>query len=279
VIYLIDDKILIYKIIDLALEEDGPDITSEAIFLHNEQIDAAFYAKSSGIIAGLDIADKIFKKVDASITFMPTLHDGTKVKKGAKIADVHGPTIAILKAERVVLNFMQRMSGIATVTARYVKKVKETGAKILDTRKTAPGCRILDKYAVRIGGGINHRFGLYDMALIKDNHIDKAGSITKAVMDIKEKNPAITIEVETRSLEDIKESLELNIDRVMLDNFSIENTAKAVALVGSRVPLEASGGVTLKTVKKIAQTGVDFISVGELTHSVKALDISMKVVK
>ncbi|MDT8274317.1 MAG: carboxylating nicotinate-nucleotide diphosphorylase, partial [Desulfomonilia bacterium] len=186
-----------------------------------------------------------------------------------------GRTLGILKAERVALNFLQRMSGIATRTARYVEAVKSTRARILDTRKTVPGLRILDKMAVRIGGGENHRMGLWDMALIKDNHIDAAGSITRAVRKVRHAFPGIPIEVEARCLDDVMELLELNPDRIMIDNFVIDDIKKAVELVNTRIPLEASGGITLDTVRDVALAGVDFISVGELTHSVHALDISL----
>ena len=275
--YIVPEKDrLIDKIIDLALEEDGPDITSEAIFSQNGTTRYILYSKAAGIIAGIPIAERILKKIDPNSVFEILVEDGKYVSKGVPIANIFGKTIALLKAERVVLNFLQRMSGIATKTAEFVKKVEGTKAKILDTRKTSPGLRMLDKYAVKVGGGINHRFGLYDMAMIKDNHIDCAGSIRNAVNIIKEKKPNVRIEVEARTLDDVKELIELDVNMIMLDNFRLADIYKAVDIVKGRVLLEASGGVTLDTVRDIALTGVDFISVGELTHSVKALDLSMK---
>ncbi|MDY6820171.1 MAG: carboxylating nicotinate-nucleotide diphosphorylase [Deferribacterota bacterium] len=269
---------LIDKIIDLALEEDGPDITSEAIFSQNDTTRYVLYSKAAGIIAGIQIAERILKKIDPNSSFEILAEDGEHVTEGVTIANIFAKTIPLLKAERVILNFIQRMSGIATKTAEFVKKVEGTKAKILDTRKTSPGLRVLDKYAVKVGGGVNHRFGLYDMAMIKDNHIDCAGSIRSAVNIVKEKSPNVRIEAEARTLDDVKELIELDVNMVMLDNFKLADIYKAVDIVKDRVLLEASGGVTLDTVRDIALTGVDFISVGELTHSVKALDLSMKAV-
>ena len=275
---LLSDNELIDKIVELALEEDGPDVTSESIFSYNNRSQCVITSKATGILAGINITEKILKKTDPDCSFKSLMEDGNTVNYGSKIAAVSGRTTALLKAERVVLNFMQRMSGIATKTAEFVERVKDTKARILDTRKTSPGFRILDKYAVKVGGGVNHRFGLYDLALIKDNHIDCAGSIVNAVNLVKRKNPHIKIEVEARTLADVEELITLDINMIMLDNFTIENLEKAVSIVNGKIPLEASGGVTLDTVRDIALTGVDFISVGELTHSVKALDISMKVI-
>jgi nicotinate-nucleotide pyrophosphorylase (carboxylating) len=269
---------LIDRIIDLALEEDGPDITSEMIFSQTDTSTYILYSKAPGIIAGIHIAERILKKIDPNSFFEILIEDGEYVSEGVPIANIFGKTIPLLKSERVILNFMQRMSGIATKTAAFVKKLEGTKAKILDTRKTSPGLRVLDKYAVKVGGGVNHRFGLYDMAMIKDNHIDCAGSIRNAVNIIKEKKPNVAIEVEARTLNDVKELIDLDVNMIMLDNFELANIYKAVDIVKGRVLLEASGGVTLDTVRDIALTGVNFISVGELTHSVKALDLSMKVV-
>ncbi|MGC9324591.1 MAG: carboxylating nicotinate-nucleotide diphosphorylase [Desulfomonilia bacterium] len=270
-----DTKGLVERVIDLALEEDGHDATSWAVFSGHDAMNGVFTAKEQGCIAGLDIAAQVFSRVDSSIRFEFLVADGDFVNSGTGIGLVRGPTRGILKAERVALNFLQRMSGIATRTAQYVEAVKGTRAIILDTRKTSPGLRLLDKMAVRIGGGRNHRMGLWDMALIKDNHIDAAGSITRAVQRVREVYPRIPIEVEARTLDDVRKVLELNPDRIMLDNFTLADMKRAVTLVDSRVPLEASGGITLETVRDVALTGVDFISVGELTHSVKALDISL----
>jgi len=268
---------LLPRIIDLALEEDGTDVTSNAVFDPADRLKAKFTAKSSGIIAGLDIAEMVFKKLDGKALFEKKVDDGSHVKTGTVIAEISGCARALLKAERVALNFMQRMSGIATMTSLFLKEIRGTKAVLLDTRKTAPGQRVLDKIAFRTGGGQNHRMGLFDMALIKDNHIDRVGSISEAVRKVKAFSENIPVEVECRTLEDVKEALSSNVDRVMLDNFSIDGMKKAVLLVNGRVPLEASGGITLKTIKDVAQTGVDYISVGEVTHSVKAFDISMTI--
>jgi nicotinate-nucleotide pyrophosphorylase (carboxylating) len=267
---------LVDKIIELALEEDGPDITSESIFSHDDFSKYGIFSKATGIAAGINIAEKIIKTTDSDCSFESIIEDGNRVSYGTKIAIVSGKTVALLRAERVVLNFLQRMSGIATKTAEFVERVKDTKAKILDTRKTSPGFRILDKYAVKVGGGANHRFGLYDLALIKDNHIDCAGSISKAVNMVKQKNPNIKIEVEARTLADVKELIKLEVNMIMLDNFDLNELEQAVHIVKGKIPLEASGGITLDSVRDIALTGVDYISIGELTHSVKALDISMK---
>lgn len=268
---------LIIKIIDLALEEDGTDVTSNALFESSDRLKAKFTAKSSGIIAGLDIADMVFKKLDKNTVFEKIVDDGSRVEAGTVIAEISGSARALLKAERVALNFMQRMSGIATMTGLFIKEIEGTGAVLLDTRKTAPGQRMLDKFAFKTGGGQNHRKGLYDMALIKDNHIDRVGSITEAVRRVKFCSESIPVEVECRTLEDVKEAISSDVDRIMLDNFSTDGMKKAVLLVGGRIPLEASGGITLKTIRDVALTGVDYISVGEVTHSVKAFDISMTI--
>jgi nicotinate-nucleotide pyrophosphorylase (carboxylating) len=273
------DTRIITQIIDLALEEDGQDKTSEAIFSPDDCLHAALFAKEAGIIAGIAIAREVFYRQDSKISFDAHVSDGIKITPGFKIASVHGPARGVLRAERVVLNFMQRMSGIATAISTYVKKCEGTKAKILDTRKTVPGHRILDKLAVRIGGGMNHRMGLYDMALIKDNHIDRVGSISEAVKRIRQTFLDLPIEVEARTLVDVKELMALKVDRIMLDNFAIEDLKKAVDLVNGQIPLEASGGITLANIRDVALTGVDFISVGAITHSVKALDITMLIEK
>jgi nicotinate-nucleotide pyrophosphorylase (carboxylating) len=270
-----DTAELMDDIIQLALDEDGRDITTEAIFSEERSVQAVMKAKADGIIAGVQVAKRVFTLVDPGITCIFEVHDGQAVVAGSKIAVISGPARGILKAERVALNFLQRMSGIATSTATYVKSLEGTKACILDTRKTSPGQRVLDKMAVRLGGGNNHRMGLFDMALIKDNHIDAAGSIKEAVDRVRKAFPSVAIEVEARSLVDVRTLLGLNVDRVMLDNFSIKEMEQAVKLVDGRIPLEASGGITLKTIRAVALTGVDYISVGEITHSVKALDISM----
>lgn len=268
---------LIDKIIDLALLEDGHDATSSAVFPHDEVLRAVFLAKGEGIIAGLELARQVFDHVNPSIVCEFAIKDGAPVHKGQTIGWVTGPAVDVLRAERIALNFMQRMSGIASATAQYVLKVRGTAARILDTRKTAPGHRVLDKWAVRIGGGTNHRMGLWDMALIKDNHIDRVGSITEAVKMVRTSSPDIPIEVEARNLDDVKELMEIGVDRIMLDNFSLEDMRRAVQMVNKATPLEASGGITLETVHDVALTGVDYISVGDITHSVKSLDISLLI--
>jgi nicotinate-nucleotide pyrophosphorylase (carboxylating) len=274
---LMNTRELINRIIDLALEEDGFDVTANAIFSETDTLKAVFTAKSSGIIAGLDVAETVFKRLDNDAVFEKKVCDGDRVDKGMVLALISGNAGGLLKAERVALNFMQRMSGIATMTGMFVKELEGTKTLLLDTRKTAPGQRLLDKMAVRLGGGQNHRMGLHDMALIKDNHIDRVGSIAEAVKRVRGLSKDIPIEVECRTLEDVKEVLALNVDRIMLDNFSVMEMRKAVSLIDGRTPVEASGGITLKTIRDVALTGVDYISVGEITHSVKAFDISMTI--
>jgi len=273
----VDNKEPITHIIDLALAEDGRDKTSEAIFSKQDCLRAAMLAKEEGIVAGINIAEKVFQRQDPDITFEAYVMDGTRIYPQEKIASVYGPVMSILKTERVALNFLQRMSGIATATAEYVKRLEGTGTQILDTRKTAPGHRFLDKLAVRLGGGANHRMGLYDMALIKDNHIDAVGSIREAVKRIRDAFPDLPVEVEARSLPDVKDLLRIGIDRIMLDNFSLEDMKEAAHIVNRKIPLEASGGITLDNIREVALTGVDYISIGALTHSVKALDITMLI--
>ena len=268
---------LIRKIIELALEEDGEDVTSHALFLPEDMLRGEIRAKEQGMIAGVSIAEQVFKRVDQATVFERRVSDGALVQAGQSIAMVKGTARALLKAERVALNFMQRMSGIATMTARYMEEIRGSKACLLDTRKTAPGNRLLDKCAVRIGGGMNHRMGLFDMALIKDNHIDRIGSMSEAVKRVREKYPSLAIEVEARNLNDVEESVQLGVDRIMLDNFALPDMREAVKRVAGRIPLEASGGITLANIRDVAATGVDFISVGEITHSVRALDISMTV--
>ena len=237
--------------------------------------------KQEGIIAGVSIAEQIFKSFDSEIQFQKKISDGTKVKVGDVVFYVKGREQILLQAERLMLNVMQRMSGIATVTDVYVQHTKGTNAKILDTRKTTPNNRFLEKEAVKIGGGMNHRFGLYDMVMIKDNHVDFSGGITKAVERVvnylKERNKQLKIEVEVRNFEELQEALSVKeIDRIMLDNFSVENTYKAVELVDGKVELESSGGINLETINSYAKTGVDYISVGALTHQILSLDLSLK---
>jgi nicotinate-nucleotide pyrophosphorylase (carboxylating) len=266
---------LITRIIDLALEEDGEDITSTSIFSPADRMRATFKAKAQGVLAGTDIVRRVFARLDTTAVCTFYLGDGQALQPADSIGTVEGSAVAVLKGERVALNFLQRMSGIATRTARYVSLTEGTRARILDTRKTAPGQRVLDKYAVKTGGGTNHRMGLWDMALIKDNHIDREGSIEGAVDKVRKACPGLPVEVEARTLEDVRKLLAIGVDRIMLDNFSPADMRKAVEETAGRVPLEASGGISLATVRDVALTGVDFISVGDITHSMAALDISL----
>jgi nicotinate-nucleotide pyrophosphorylase (carboxylating) len=236
-------------------------------------------AKQEGVIAGLDVAQAVYHAIDPEVKFYPQVEESAWVRRGQILAIVHGRARSLLTAERTALNFLGRMSGIATLTRRFVEAVSGTKAVILDTRKTAPGLRIFDKLAVRRGGGQNHRFGLYDMSLIKDNHIDFVGSITEAVTRARAGAPGLPVEVEARTLEDVREALELGIDRILLDNMSLEMMREAVRLVAGRVKLEASGNITLENVRAVAETGVDFISCGALTRSVRVFDLSFDYVQ
>jgi nicotinate-nucleotide pyrophosphorylase (carboxylating) len=268
-------------IVQLALGEDigSGDVTTMSILAATVRLSGRILSKEEGVVAGLDVARSVFRAVDEETLFTLRVDDGDLVGNGTTLATVTGPGAGILSAERVALNFLQRMSGIATMTRRFVKAVEGTKAVILDTRKTAPGLRALDKLAVKLGGGQNHRFGLYDMVLIKDNHIAAAGSIAEAVRRARPTADAKrqAIEVEVTSLVQFREALAAEPDRIMLDNMSLGDMAEAVALAGDAVELEASGNVTLDNVAQIAATGVDFISVGALTHSVRALDISLEI--
>lgn len=265
------------EIIGRALQEDigDGDITSGATIPADLRYAGVFLVKATGVIAGLEAVRQTFAQVDERIRFTVHVADGSAVQPGDIVAEAEGPGRSLLTAERVALNFLQRMSGIASLTRRYVDAVAGTRARILDTRKTVPGLRLLDKWAVTLGGGVNHRIGLYDMALIKDNHIVAAGGIGAAVARVRAADHrGRPIEVEVTSLEQLREALALDVDQIMLDNMSLDEMAAAVALVDGAVPLEASGNVSLETVRAIAETGVDYISVGKLTHSVAALDVS-----
>ena len=267
----------IEEIVRRALDEDLPDITSEAIFDASDQGRARFVAKSNGILAGLPYAEATFRAIDPTARFKAQKSDGDEVRSGDIIAEVAGAVIALLSGERTALNFLQRASGIATITRAYVDAVRETKAKIYDTRKTAPGLRALDKYAVRCGGGENHRTGLFDMFLIKNNHVDRAGSITAAVERVRRQGMVQKIMVEVRNSAELEEALALRPDFILLDNMKPSELRDAVRRTAGAVPLEASGGITFLNVREIAETGVDRISIGALTHSVKALDISMRI--
>ena len=264
-------------IVRRALDEDLPDITSEAIFEPGDQGRAHFLMKASGVLAGLAFAERTFAAIDPSASFVAKRKDGDEVETGDVVAEVRASVIALLAGERTALNLMQRACGIATATKRYVDAVRGTRAKIYDTRKTAPGLRALDKYAVRCGGGENYRIGLYDMFLIKNNHIDRAGSITAAVERIRSRKMAQKIMVEVRNEAELDEALTLHPDFILLDNMSPAAMRTAVEQVAGAVPLEASGGITIENIREIAETGVDRISIGALTHSVVALDISMRI--
>jgi nicotinate-nucleotide pyrophosphorylase (carboxylating) len=265
-------------IVRRALEEDigDGDVTTACTIAPDARVTGRFLAKAAGVVAGLEVARAVFARLDPRVRLVLRVADGEAVEARTILADIDGPGRAVLSAERVALNFLQRMSGIATLTRRFVEAVRDTRAVILDTRKTAPGLRALDKWAVRLGGGQNHRMGLYDMVLIKDNHIAAVGSITEAVARVRagdSRHRPIEVEVTTRA--ELAEALALDVDRIMLDNMSREEMREAVRIAAGRVPLEASGGVRLETVGAIAATGVDFISVGAITHSIAALDISL----
>jgi len=271
----------ILKLIDLAIEEDikTGDVTTNLIISHNETREAAFIVKQKGIIAGLEVAKMVIKKFDPDATWTLNKKDGDVCLKGDIPAVVKGKYRALLSSERTALNFLQRMSGIATKTDRFVKQLEGHNTKILDTRKTVPGHRVLDKYAVRIGGGTNHRAGLYDMVLIKDNHIKLAGGIKSAVIMVRKNiHKSMKVEVETSTISEVKEALEAGVDIIMFDNMNVDEMKEAAIICKGKVLTEASGNVSIQNVRKIAETGVDYISVGELTHSVEALDISMKII-
>lgn len=273
---------LIDALIDLAFAEDIGD--GDHTTLSTIPADAMgrqhLLVKEEGILAGVDIARRVFERYDPSLKMTVMIGDGSRVKPGDIAFVVEGPVRSLLVTERTMLNIMQRMSGIATMTDRYQERLKGLKAKVLDTRKTTPGMRILEKEAVRIGGGANHRIGLFDMILIKDNHVDFAGGIPNAVSRarayLKEKGKDLKIEVEVRNTDEIRQALDARVDRIMLDNFTPERTAEAVALIGGAAEIESSGGITLDTLRDYGEAGVDFISVGALTHSVKGLDMSFK---
>ena len=277
------DKQELDQFITNAMHEDvrGGDYSSLASIDANTQGKARLLVKDNGILCGLEIAKAVFAKVDANLRMENHIQEGAQIKYGDIAFHVYGSAISILTAERLVLNCMQRMSGIATKTNEYVKAIEGTNAKVIDTRKTTPNIRFLEKYAVTVGGGSNHRFGLYDMIMLKDNHIDFCGGITKAVNKVKEylkaNNLDLRIEVETRNLDNVKEALACDgIHRIMLDNFTPDKVKEAVDIIHKKYETEASGGITLETIRNYAETGVDFISVGALTHSVKSLDLSLK---
>ena len=264
-----------------ALEEDTGtgDVTTDTIVPADASLHGRIVAKQDGVVAGLFVAEQVMLALSDQIKLVANVPDGSRVSRATVLADVEGPARALLTGERTALNFLGRMSGIATLTRRFVDAVAGTKAVILDTRKTAPGLRITDKLAVRLGGGQNHRTGLFDMVLIKDNHIDFAGSITAAVERVRASDTSLEIEVETRTLDNVREALALGVQRILLDNMSIETMREAVRLCDGKAKLEASGNVTLDNVLEVAGTGVDYISVGALTHSPRVFDVSLEFVE
>lgn len=264
-----------------ALAEDvGPgDATTDSIVPAAATAQVQIVAKQAGVIAGLNVARAVFLQFDNQIVFKPHVSDGSSVLRGDVIAEVSGSARALLTGERTALNFLGRMSGIATLTRQFVEAVAGTRAAILDTRKTAPGLRATDKLAVKLGGGQNHRGGLFDMVLIKDNHIDFAGSLAEAVRRARAVGTNLEIEVEARSIQEVREALRMKVERVLLDNMTPETMREAVEINGGAAKLEASGNVSLENVREIAETGVDYISVGALTHSPRTFDVSLKWIK
>lgn len=279
----IDEQI--EQIVEIALAEDvgRGDVTTIATVPEDSFSKAAIVARENLILCGLPVAEIVFKKIDESVNVSPVKRDGDKVEANSTIAYVTGKTRGILTGERVALNFLQRLSGVATATSKFVEAIKGTNAKILDTRKTTPGLRKLEKYAVRCGGGANHRMGLYDQILIKDNHLaalknESPNPIFAAVKRARERFPSLIVEVEADTLDQVRQAVEANADIILLDNMTIEQIHEAVKIVNSRCKLEVSGGVNLNTVRAFAETGVDFISVGSITHSARAVDIALDFV-
>lgn len=277
------EKELVDKLIDLSFAEDigDGDHTTLCCIPEEARGKSRMIIKEEGILAGVKIAEEVFNRFDSTLKVEILINDGTKIKPGDVAMVVEGSVRSLLQTERLMLNIVQRMSGIATITHKYMELLKGTKAKVLDTRKTTPGMRILEKMAVKIGGGENHRIGLFDMILLKDNHVDFAGGISNAIDRCHEyleaKNKDLKIEIEVRSIDELNQVLEHGgVNRIMLDNFSVEDTRMAVDLIGGKYEIESSGGITLDTIRSYAECGVDYISVGALTHSVKSLDISFK---
>ncbi len=281
---MINNK-LIDSLIEIALKEDigDGDHTTLSCIDNTLEGKAQLLVKEDGILCGVEVAKKIYQKFDSDLKINVFIEDGTPIKKGDIVYTVEGKRVSILQTERLVLNFMQRLSGISTQTNQYVKLLEGTNTKVLDTRKTTPGLRLLEKYAVKTGGGYNHRIGLYDMILIKDNHIDYAGGVKNAINKtfqyLSEKGKDLKIEVEARSFDEIKEILEFdNIERILIDNFTPEETVKAIELINGKCSTESSGGITKESLRAYAEAGVDYISVGALTHQIKSLDLSLKAI-
>lgn len=276
------EKIIIDPIIKNALEEDlgWGDVTTDSTIPAESIIKGNFIAKAEGVVCGIDVCRRVFEIVDGSVEFQAFARDGQQVSKGEILATINGNARSILKGERSALNFFQRMSGIATMTNRFVREISGSKARIVDTRKTVPGLRVLDKYSVKVGGGYNHRFNLSDMVLIKDNHIKAAGGITPAVEAARKNlSHSVKIEVEVESIKELMEAIDARADIIMLDNMSLDMMREAVSITGGKALLEASGNMALegeRSVKAVAKTGVDIISVGALTNSVEALDISLR---
>ncbi len=273
---------LIERLLDLAIEEDiaTGDISTEAIIPVHSQAVAEMKAKADGVISGLKIIKRVYERFEKDIRWEPLVEDGTAVKKGDIILRIGCSYRTLLLGERLSLNILQRMSGIATATAAFVKELEGTHTQLLDTRKTAPGMRVLDKMAVHDGGGMNHRMGLYDMIMLKDNHIKIAGGIPNAVKAVRKNLPlSVKLEVETTNLEEVRQAVDCGADIIMLDNMSNEAMTEAVKMIAGRAKTEASGNMDIPRLKSVAATGVDYISVGALTHSVKAMDISMNIVQ
>jgi len=269
------------KIIDSALEEDlGPgDITTEALVDLSVKGEARLIAKEEIILAGIEVFSRVFSRLDPEIVVETKYRDGEAVSNGEDIGIVKGSMRGILSGERTALNFLQRLSGIATLTRKYVERTDSSKVRVIDTRKTTPGLRILEKYAVRRGGGFNHRFGLFDGILIKDNHIAVAGSIAKALARIKGRVPhTLRIEVEVEDIKGVEEAIGAGADAILLDNMSLKEMREAVSIAGGRVLLEASGGITLESIEEVSKTGIDLISVGAITHSARSVDISLEVI-
>ncbi len=274
------NEMKIRKIVRDAIEEDigTGDITTDNIIDVDEVGKGVIKSKEKSVIAGLAVAETVFKKIDDDIQFKYIKEDGEKVEEGTVIAEVSGKVRSILKGERLALNFLQRMSGIATKTSRYVERLKNYDTEVVDTRKTTPNLRVLEKWAVRLGGGKNHRMGLYDAVLIKDNHITAAGDIGEAISKVMDDIPhTVKIEVEVEDLDGVKAALENKADIIMLDNMDLEEMRKAVDLIDDEALIEASGGITLENIKDVAETGVGVISVGALTHQIESIDISLDI--